>query len=213
MCTRGSGISAPGTGGIAILVGRITSSDIPAVALFLAQRHRAVRRCAMAESGRLFEPSFTDSSSNTKRLNVPSLSPKGWVLGLALALVLGACDSPRSELEPRALERAARNTASLSAEASLLTQQVALATVNENFVWTHQRALQDECLKVWADLHKPFPQSLGARHAPIVRVQAQLQMALDRIAAARADSAALGELRARFDELGQEARALREERP
>lgn len=138
------------------------------------------------------------------------LSSKVWVFSLAVAL--GACDSPRSELEPRALDRAARNIVSLSAEASLLTQQVALAKVNENFVWTHQRALQDESLKVWADLHKPVPQPLGARHARIAGIGARLQMALDRIAAARADPAALDELRARFDELGQQAGAMREER-
>jgi hypothetical protein len=154
---------------------------------------------------------FTVGWSNTRRLNVRLLSSKVWVLSLAVAL--GACDSPRSELEPRALDRAVRNTAGLSAEASFLTQQVALAKVNENFVWTHQRALQDESLKVWADLHKPVPHSLGARHARIVGIQAQLQTALDRIASARADPAALDELRARFDELGRQAGAMREEQP
>lgn len=137
-------------------------------------------------------------------------SPSSNVSVFCLAMALGACDSPRSELEPQALDRAARNTASLSAEASLLTQQVAQGNVNKNFVWVHQRALRDECLKVWESLHKPVPEPLRTRQEHIVRIQDQLETLVDRIAAARADAAELEELRARFDELSRQARAMQE---
>jgi hypothetical protein len=133
-----------------------------------------------------------------------------WIICLSAALA--ACDSPSSELEPQALERAARQTTSLCAEASLLTQQIEQGTVNEGFIWVHERALQDDALKVLASLHQAVPEQLRARQERILGIDAGLQAALDRVGLARANRAELQALKALFDQLHQQALSAREER-
>jgi len=148
--------------------------------------------------------------NNKKQKMMSSSFSQLWVVCLAAALA--GCDSPKSNLEPSALDRAARQTTSLSAEASLLTQQIAQGKVNDGFIWVHQRALQDDAQKTWASLHKPVAEELRARQERMLGILARLQTALDGVAPARADPAKLQALHALFDQLRQQARAAQEER-
>lgn len=128
----------------------------------------------------------------------------------ATAMLAGGCNAPRAELDPADLRQAARAVSSLAAESALMAKLFAEGHVNENFVWTHQRALQEHALQIRRDLHRHVPPALQARVEQVAAVDGLVESALARIGPSRDDQEQLIALVSTFGELGRRAQSLEE---
>lgn len=126
---------------------------------------------------------------------------------LAAACVAG-CDTPRSQLDAHELQLAAKSLASLSAEAELLSRELAAQDVSAEFAWVHQQALADESLKLSRQLAKPVPPSLRAAHGTITALNARLLADVGRVAQDRGTPARVTELEQDLHRLAGEARSM-----
>ena len=129
--------------------------------------------------------------------------------GAFLAMALASCDSPKSLLQDDDLQRAARDTASLAMESSLLVEQIRQGSVEPNYVWVHQQALQEESRKAGEPLHKLAPAALRERQQQVIAVSDGLSAALEQAPLATADAGELDRLTQVFSKIGARAKALK----
>jgi hypothetical protein len=132
-------------------------------------------------------------------------------LPIAIAIctfALAACAGPDSELDAHELKQAAHQLASLSAEADLLSGQVAVRSVTDGFASVQQQALGEESLKLSKQLAKPVPMGLRAAHDSLAALNARFQIDVARIAQASAQPDELEDLRHSFRTLRTQAKAL-----
>lgn len=96
----------------------------------------------------------------------------------------------------------------MSAEAALLTRQLGGNSVTRNFALVHGGALEQECLKVSAQLAKPVPDALRSAHQRELALNTRLQTGLGQIAKAPHQPAPSAQLEQEFIRLEAQARAL-----
>ncbi len=125
-----------------------------------------------------------------------------------LAVTLGACDSPRSSLEPHELSVAAQQVESLAGEAEWLAQQLRMRNITANMAWVHQQALGEDAVKVARDIAKPVPPPLRAQHEALSLLDARLQLQVTRIAPAADRADELEALQREFHDLATQARPM-----
>jgi hypothetical protein len=126
------------------------------------------------------------------------------------AFALAACEGPDAGLDAHELNQAAHQFASLSAEAGLLAEQVAVHSVTDRFASVHQQALGEESLNLSKQLAKPVPAGLRVAHDALATLNARFQIDVARIAQASAEPAELQRLRDSFRAMRAQAKALEE---
>lgn len=126
----------------------------------------------------------------------------------AMAALVAACESPRTQLDPDDIRFVARKLAGLASEASLLAGALQDAKVTENYAWVHQQSLRDESLELTQQLAKPAPDRLRESQARLTRLNTRLQADVTRVAPASGDAQRLRALRSEFDDVSREAGAL-----
>ena len=132
-----------------------------------------------------------------------------FLAGALLAMTLASCDSPKTLLQDDDLQRAARDTASLAMESSLLVDQLRQGGVAANYVWVHQQALQEESRKAAEPLYKLAPAALRERQQQVIAVSDSLSAALEQSPLATADAGELERLNQVFNKIGARAKALK----
>ena len=140
------------------------------------------------------------------------MKPAARLALLLFAAGAAGCDSPRDELDSHALNTAARNLGSLSAEAALLARQLRSHSVTTAFALVHEDALEEESLKLAKQLAKPVPDDLRSAHERALALNSRLQTGLGQIAKAPAQPAQLARLEQDFKRVEAEAKSL-EPRP
>jgi hypothetical protein len=130
------------------------------------------------------------------------------ILVLLGAILLGGCDSPRTELDAHDLGVAAQNVTSLAGEAELLAQQLQAHSVSADMAWVHQKALGDEALKVAQRLSKPVPRDMRAQYEKVSSLNTRLQSDVSRIASAANATGELDALQREFHEIAVQARPI-----
>lgn len=129
---------------------------------------------------------------------------------LLLAAALAGCEPPppREALAPDSLRTQLGQLASLAAEASLFTDELAAGHLNAAYAWVHQQALASEVRRVSGALAQPAPAPLQARQRDALLLATTLQLDLARVADVRGDGTQLQSLGSRFTLVQRQARAL-----
>jgi hypothetical protein len=129
---------------------------------------------------------------------------------LLLALTLAACEPapPRSALDREQLDLQLRELASLAAEASLFTREMAAGHLNGAYPWVQQQALAAQAGRIAGELAQPAPEALLSAQQEAMQLARRLQVALTRVAGTRDDPAQLQVLGEAFTAARSQARAL-----
>lgn len=135
--------------------------------------------------------------------------PRQLLLAFAAAGLTAACQSPASPVDAHDLDLAASDLRSLAAESALLTRQLALGSVTQNYAWVHQDALGQESIELSKKLARPVPPLSQRRHEQIVQLLAGYDVALERVGFSANDASALQQLERRFLHIRDEAAPLK----
>ncbi|MBG9387618.1 hypothetical protein [Caenimonas aquaedulcis] len=130
-------------------------------------------------------------------------------VGLALALALAGCHSPKKLAGADDLHRAARDTASIARESALLVDQVQRGHVGADYVWVHQQALQEDARRAAEPLHRAAPDALRGLQQQVEAASARLSAGLEHTPLATAGPDELARLAQVFAQAGAQAAALR----
>ena len=130
------------------------------------------------------------------------------VAALAIAALLGACDSPRTPLEARDLHTAAQHLQSTATEAEWLARELNAGSVTQNMAWLHQQALGQDAAKAVEPLMKPVPEPLRAQHEQVLQIAARLQAQVGRIAQAAKAPGELDDVRSELEAVARATKPL-----
>jgi hypothetical protein len=132
------------------------------------------------------------------------------LFAFAWCAVLTACDSPRRELDAKALGTSAQQLESVAAEAGWLAQQLKVHSVTSGMAWVHQKALAEDAVKAAEGLGKAAPPRLRASQEQVATLAAHLQAKVMRIAPAADNAADLDALQREFRAIAAELHPLAE---
>jgi hypothetical protein len=124
---------------------------------------------------------------------------------LPLAALLGACDSPRTPLQPRDLKIAAQQLQSIATEGKWLARELRAGSITPNMAWLHQQSLADDAAKAVDEIAKPAPDRLRAEQQHLLVLSARLRAEVGRIAQAAQDPDGLAALGRELDGVAREA--------